>query len=335
MMLANSAYAQSADATDTGTDTASTDAEHARHRRGDRHPGASRTRSTPRRTRARFPGGVVRDIGNCRPVHRRLDCATPGPDRAALRRTPANQHPRLRRQLLDHAAQRHRAGEPGQQPRRRVRPVSVRTDQPKWWCTRPPKPTWSTRACPARSTSTPFARWRSTSEWSRSARAPARTGKPASTATATVSAFSHIDQFKDRTIGLALGYALPRQSDPGPAGTFLGLRRQQRADRFGTLGAEGPQQSAAASPGTLEWKPTDNFPQRAGRVLFQVQQGRQPQRPAVQHGSTGTSFSADGTATAGTANIAQAVVRNDCDAQHDKLFSLNWNNKLRSTTTGR
>lgn len=139
--------------------------------------------------------------------------------------------------------------------------------------------------------------------------------------------FSYIDQFKDRTIGLALGYAYLDNPTQGRQEHSWGYDGNG-APTGSELWAQKDRNKRGGFMGTLEWKPTDSF--HSVLDVFYSKFNKDTNRNGLQFNmaSTGTSFSADGTATAGTANITQAVVRNDYDAQHDKLFSLNWNNKL-------
>ena len=138
---------------------------------------------------------------------------------------------------------------------------------------------------------------------------------------------SYIDQFKDRTIGLALGYAYLDNPTQGRQEHSWGYDGNG-APTGSELWAQKDRNKRGGFMGTLEWKPTDSF--HSVLDVFYSKFNKDTNRNGLQFNmaSTGTSFSADGTATAGTANITQAVVRNDYDAQHDKLFSLNWNNKL-------
>ncbi len=138
---------------------------------------------------------------------------------------------------------------------------------------------------------------------------------------------SYIDQFKDRTIGLALGYAYldnPTQGRQQHSWGFDGNGAPTGAE----LWAQKDRNKRGGFMGTLEWKPNDSF--HSVLDVFYSKFNKDTNRNGLQFNmaSTGTTFSADGTAMTGTANITQAVVRNDYDAQHDKLFSLNWNNKL-------
>ncbi|MFO1473889.1 MAG: TonB-dependent receptor plug domain-containing protein [Lysobacterales bacterium] len=138
---------------------------------------------------------------------------------------------------------------------------------------------------------------------------------------------SYIDQFKDRTIGLALGYAYLDNPTQGRQEHSWGYDGNG-APTGSELWAQKDRNKRGGFMGTLEWKPTDSF--HSVLDVFYSKFNKDTNRNGLQFNmaSTGTTFSADGTAMTGTANITQAVVRNDYDAQHDKLFSLNWNNKL-------
>lgn len=138
---------------------------------------------------------------------------------------------------------------------------------------------------------------------------------------------SYIDQFKDRTIGLALGYAYLDNPTQGRQEHSWGYDGNG-APTGSELWAQKDRNKRGGFMGTLEWKPNDSF--HSVLDVFYSKFNKDTNRNGLQFNmaSTGTTFSADGTAMTGTANISQAVVRNDYDAQHDKLFSLNWNNKL-------
>lgn len=138
---------------------------------------------------------------------------------------------------------------------------------------------------------------------------------------------SYIDQFKDRTVGLALGYAYmsnPQQGRQEHSWGFDGNGAPTGAE----IWAQKDENKRGGFMGTLEWKPNDSF--HSVLDVFYSKFNKDTNRNGLQFSmaSTGTEFSDSGTAMAGTANIGQVVLRNDYDNQHDKLFALNWNNKL-------
>jgi iron complex outermembrane receptor protein len=139
---------------------------------------------------------------------------------------------------------------------------------------------------------------------------------------------SYIDQFKDRTVGLALGYAYmsnPQQGRQEHSWGYNGDGVPTGAE----LWAQKDQNKRGGFMGTLEWKPNDSF--HSVLDLFYSKFNKDSNRNGLQFGmsATGTAFSDSGTATAGSGTIGQAVVRNDYNNQHDKLFALHWNNELR------
>jgi iron complex outermembrane receptor protein len=138
---------------------------------------------------------------------------------------------------------------------------------------------------------------------------------------------SYIDQFKDHTVGLALGYAYldsPAQGRQQHSWGFDGNGAPTGAE----IWAQKDENKRGGFMGTLEWKPNDSF--HSVLDVFYSKFNKDTNRNGLQFSmaSTGTAFSDSGTATAGTADIGQVVLRNDYNAQHDKLFSLNWNNTL-------
>jgi iron complex outermembrane receptor protein len=138
---------------------------------------------------------------------------------------------------------------------------------------------------------------------------------------------SYIDQFRDRTVGLALGYAYmsnPQQGRQEHSWVYDG----NGAPTGSEIWAQKDENKRGGFMGTLEWKPNDSF--HSVLDVFYSRFNKDTNRNGLQFSmaSTGTEFSDSGTAMAGTADIGQVVLRNDYDNQHDKLFSLNWNNEL-------
>jgi iron complex outermembrane receptor protein len=141
--------------------------------------------------------------------------------------------------------------------------------------------------------------------------------------------FSYIDQFKDRTVGIALGYA--HMNNPGQGYDFgswgyNGDGSLGGSDLF-TYDRDNTRDGLA---GTLEWKPNEDFTSTLD--LFYSKFDRDENKRGVQFGLStlaAGAVSGNGTVTQGTAIASPVVLRNDFNGAKDKLFSLGWNNKLR------
>ena len=167
---------------------------------------------------------------------------------------------------------------------------------------------------------------------------------------------AYIDQFADRTIGVALGFARLKET--------LGV--QQKFESWGvndvcpqgnnngcpvaTLGkapggfndlVDSGDQKRDAFMGTLQYKPNKNFSSTLDVFATkfdstQLEQGAQiPLAPAFPEwgqnygGTTVTPTTVtNGVITAGSINGFKAVSRNDVNANHDKVHSIGWNNQL-------
>lgn len=146
---------------------------------------------------------------------------------------------------------------------------------------------------------------------------------------------SYIDQFADRTIGLAMGYAHlnnPGQDNQFGAWGYNGLGPDNTAP-FQLGGADifafGRTNERDGFFATLEWKPADGFSSTLD--LFYSKFDRTELKQGVQFGlgnGTPTTISGNGTALTGTAPVNQAVVRNDYSIYKDELFSIGWRNEI-------
>ena len=168
---------------------------------------------------------------------------------------------------------------------------------------------------------------------------------------------AYIDQFADRTIGVALGFARLKETlgttqnfgswgvnDVCPVGNVNNACPQATLGKapggFNDLIDSGTQQRDAFM-GTLQYKPNKNFNSTLDVFVTkfdstQLEQGAQiPLAPAFPEwgqnygGTTVTPTTvAGGVITAGSLNGFKAVSRNDVNANHDKVHSIGWNNQL-------
>ena len=168
---------------------------------------------------------------------------------------------------------------------------------------------------------------------------------------------AYIDQFADRTIGVALGFARLKETlgttqnfgswgvnDVCPQSNVNGKCPVSTLGKapggFNDLIDSGTQQRDAAMA-TLQYKPNANFNSTLDFFTTkfdstQLEQGAQiPLAPAFPEwgqnygGTTVTPTTvANGVITAGSLNGFKAVSRNDVNANHDKVHSLGWNNQL-------
>ncbi|SEL85633.1 iron complex outermembrane recepter protein [Pseudoxanthomonas sp. GM95] len=140
---------------------------------------------------------------------------------------------------------------------------------------------------------------------------------------------SYIDQFADRTVGLALGYA--HLNNPGQGYEFNswgydGNGGLSGSDLF-TYERDNTRDGFAA---TLQWEPNENF--SSVLDVFYSKFDRDENKRGVQFGlatDTVGQTSGNGTVTQGTATASPVVLRNDYNGANDKLLSIGWNNKLK------
>ena len=168
---------------------------------------------------------------------------------------------------------------------------------------------------------------------------------------------AYIDQFADRTIGVALGFARLKETlgttqnfgswgvndvcpQPNVDGKCPVATLGKAPGGFNDLIDSGTQQRDAFM-GTLQYKPNKNFNSTLDVFVTkfdstQLEQGAQiPLAPAFPEwgqnygGTTVTPTTvAGGIITAGSINGFKAVSRNDVNANHDKVHSIGWNNQL-------
>ncbi|MFT7724035.1 MAG: TonB-dependent receptor [Roseateles sp.] len=169
--------------------------------------------------------------------------------------------------------------------------------------------------------------------------------------------FAYIDQFADRTIGVALGFARLKET----------LGTTQNFNSWGVndvcpvadVGGKCPQATLGKAPGgfndfidsgdqkrdafmgTLQWKPNKNFNSTLDVFVTkfdstQLEQGVQvplaPAFPGWGQTFAGTTVTpttvTNGVITAGSIDGFKAISRNDLNANHDKVHSIGWNNQL-------
>ena len=147
--------------------------------------------------------------------------------------------------------------------------------------------------------------------------------------------FSYVDQFADRTIGLALGYA--HMDNPGQGHQFnaWGYEPYEGANgAFSQIGGadiyalqnDNTRDGAFA---TLEWKPNDVFSSTLD--VFYSKFDRKEYKQGIQFdlgGGVADNISGNGTALSGVAPVAIALIRNDYNAFEDELYSLGWKNEI-------
>ncbi|MFZ5655944.1 MAG: TonB-dependent receptor [Pseudomonadota bacterium] len=143
---------------------------------------------------------------------------------------------------------------------------------------------------------------------------------------------SYIDQFADRTIGLALGYA--RLNNP-----IQGTQFEAWGYDNGTLGGGKIYQTDTDNErdgfmGVLEFRPTDLFTSRLDVFYskFDKIETKRGMEFGLTWGPAGQPVSRtnndQGTAVEARFNNFRPVIRNDYNAAKDDLFSLGWNNQL-------
>ena len=160
--------------------------------------------------------------------------------------------------------------------------------------------------------------------------------------------FSYIDQFADRTIGVALGFA--RFKEDGA--------QSQRFDSWGSWtpdvanGTSGKvkvpggfarfvdqtKQTRTGLMGVIQFKPNANFESTLDLFSsqFDIKKSTKGFQAPVAFGGNydadgvlSNAVVANGYATSGTMSNFKAVIRNDIENTKDKLNSIGWNNKLK------
>lgn len=144
---------------------------------------------------------------------------------------------------------------------------------------------------------------------------------------------SYIDQFADRTVGLALGYA--KLNNP-----IQGTQFEAWGYDNGTLGGGKLYQTDTDNErdgfmGVLEFKPNDIFSSRLDLFYskFDKVETKRGMEFGLVYGPPGQPVSrtnnSGGTAVQATFNNFDPVIRNDYNAAKDDLFSLGWHNQLK------
>ena len=143
---------------------------------------------------------------------------------------------------------------------------------------------------------------------------------------------SYIDQFADRTIGLALGYA--KLNNPIQGTQFEAWGYDGGALGGGKLYQTDTDNERDGFMGVLEFKPSDIFTTRLDVFYskFDKVENKRGMEFGLVFGPPGQPASrtnnAQGTAVQATFNGFDPVIRNDYNAAKDDLFSLGWNNEL-------
>lgn len=163
---------------------------------------------------------------------------------------------------------------------------------------------------------------------------------------------SYIDNFADRTIGIALGFArldettgMTERFDSWGGGStpFNGQNVNVPYNGFGIF-ADQTKQTRDGAMAVLQFKPNANFESTVDLYYSrfdQVKSTKGFQAPLNDswldvagngYDKPGTLTSATvsgGNATQGTFNNVRAVIRNDAEDLKDRLSSVGWNNKLK------
>lgn len=138
--------------------------------------------------------------------------------------------------------------------------------------------------------------------------------------------FSYIDQFKDNTVGLALGYA--HLNNPGQSKQFGDTWGYDGGGIFGggKLYDLADDNKRDGFVGTLEFKPNDTY----HTVLdvfyskFDREQDKRGMEFAGAFGATNNGSTPDHPSFTGV----NPIIRNDFNATYDNLFSIGWRNEL-------
>lgn len=163
---------------------------------------------------------------------------------------------------------------------------------------------------------------------------------------------SYIDQFADRTIGVALGFArldettgMTERFDSWGGGTttYNGQTVNVPYNGFGLFGDQ-TKQTRDGAMAVVQFKPTDRFESTVDLYYSKFDQvkstkGFQAPLNDSWHPAGGNGYDRPGTltnatlsgsnVTQGTFNNVRAVLRNDAEDLKDRLSSVGWNNKLK------
>lgn len=139
--------------------------------------------------------------------------------------------------------------------------------------------------------------------------------------------FSYIDQFKDNTVGLALGYA--HLNNPGQSKQFGDTWGYNGSGIFGggKLYDLSDDNQRDGFVGTLEFKPNDTY--HTVLDVFYSKFDREQDKRGLEFGAAFSVTPAPGS-TNSQASFAgiNPVIRNDFNATYDNLFSIGWRNEL-------
>ena len=144
---------------------------------------------------------------------------------------------------------------------------------------------------------------------------------------------AYIDQFADRTVGLALGYA--RLNNPVQGQQFEAWGYDNGTLGGGKLYDIQNDNQRDGFVGTLEFKPNDDY--RTRLDLFYSKFDREETKKGMEFGLVfgppgqplSRTNNSDGLAVQATFKNFRPVIRNDYNAAKDDLFSLGWNHELR------
>ena len=143
---------------------------------------------------------------------------------------------------------------------------------------------------------------------------------------------SYIDQFADRTVGIALGYA--RLNNPIQGTQFEAWGYDNGALGGGKLYQNDLDNERDGFMGVLEFKPNDDFNTRLDLFYskFDKVETKRGMEFGLVFGPPGQPVTRtnneDGLATEATFNNFDPVIRNDTNLAKDDLFSLGWNAEL-------
>jgi iron complex outermembrane receptor protein len=143
---------------------------------------------------------------------------------------------------------------------------------------------------------------------------------------------SYVDQFADRTVGIALGYA--KLNNPIQEAQFESWGYDGGVLGGGKLYEIDTDNERDGFMGVLEFKPSDIFTTRLDVFYskFDKTQNKTGMEFGLAWGSAGQPVTrtnnSGGTAVQATFNNFRPVIRNDYTKEDDKLFSFGWNSEL-------
>ncbi|MGN6152422.1 MAG: TonB-dependent receptor [Lysobacteraceae bacterium] len=139
--------------------------------------------------------------------------------------------------------------------------------------------------------------------------------------------FSYIDQFKDNTVGLALGYA--HLNNPGQSKQFGDTWGYDGSGIFGggKLYDLSDDNKRDGFMGTLEFKPNDTY-HTILDVFYSKFDREQEKRGMEFGGAFGATVVPGSTNSQASFTGVNPVIRNDFNATYDTLFSIGWRNEL-------